>query len=246
MKTLIFSLMFLTGSFCLAQVPGAGQEPVKQLNSNNLTEGACFICADDALFSNSADLNQGGGYSDVKGCYTCYDNFSGINAPIGEVVFWGFNTYFGGNSPCTPESDLVFEVIFHENNSGNIGDVVSSFELTPEMTFCTNTGLYGGSPVYTFRAVLPQKVTMEEGWLTIRAVDGSDACIFVWAASIDDDQFIWQSCYDNFSSYGLDFAFCLLPGEEDPGVNIPLSGWALGLGIFMIVALAVFRLRRTA
>jgi hypothetical protein len=200
----------------------------------------CSICPPLSIFSNPPDITQSGGFSDDQNCYTCYDNFFGISEPIGEVVFWGLNIV-GGNGPsCIPTTPKVFEITFYANQSGSVGSVIASFQLTPTEINCGTTSLYNGADYYQYTAELPSTVNLSDGWISIRSVGSSDGCLFAWSSSSVGDAVMWQDCNGIFTSYSLDMAYCLLPAEAAPPY-VPVSGWAIG---FLMLFISIFTFRK--
>lgn len=215
--------------------PGQGQAP-----------GAmCLNCGQTSMFSNSASLTYGAGISDDLTCYTSYDNFYDVTEPIGKIVFWGFDIYpSGGNYyACTPPIEKDVEIGFYYDDNGSVGDALIRLQATPVKSECVGSYVFGNAPLYRYEVEFGVPVNLDHGWVSVRAILGQGNCWFAWCLSETGDQFCWQDCYSSFDDYNLDFAFCLLP-YENQGTAIPVSNWALLLAVGLIITFAVFRFRK--
>lgn len=201
----------------------------------------CSICPPLSFFSNPPDITQSGGYSDDQNCYTCYDNFTGISEPIGEIVFWGSDIVDSNGPSCVPAVPKTFEITFYADQSGSVGSVIATFQVIPTKVNCGPTTLYGGNTdLFQYAAELPSTVNLTDGWVSIRSVGGSDGCLFAWSSSSSGDDAMWQDCSGTFAHYSLDMAFCLLPAEAAPPY-VPVSGWAIG---FLVMLISIFTVRK--
>lgn len=206
---------------------------------------ACYLCPDESIFCNSPDLTNGGGTSDYQTCYTCFDNFHGLNATFNTVIFWGFELFNSGGQyyDCTPAEPKSFEVTIYEDNAGSIGNPVMTYTGLPTRSFCVQTQSYAAASLYRYKLTLPGDVDMSSGWISIRATGGYDNCWFIWTISLSDNLLLYQSCY-SMIPYSLDLAFALMNEETPPEPEIPVSNWALILGLALILGFTAFRLRR--
>jgi hypothetical protein len=223
MKTRIFSLLlFLVFGF------------ISKAQTN------CSSCPPLSIFSNPPDITQSGGFSDDQNCYTCYDNFTGISEPIGEIVFWGFDIV-GSNGPsCVPTVPKTFEITFYANQSGSVGNIIATFQVIPIKVNCGPTTLYQNADLFQYTVELPSTVNLTDGWISVRSVGGNDGCLFSWSSSASGDNTMWQDCSGSFASYSLDMAYCLLPAEAVPPY-VPVSGWAI---VFLVLLISIFTGRR--
>lgn len=247
MKTKFLALVLAVLSivaFSQNDPSGLGTLPIN--NQHSPTQDDCEFCPDNSMFSNLPLPLNYAGTSDDQSCWIVYDNFSNVSGSVEQITWWGYEMYFGLPCTyfcdCTPAVPKTFEIKFYEDNAGQVGDVVGTTTVTPTKEFCITSTLYDGSEsIYKYQAVLSSPVSLAAGWVSIRAIGGTDDCWFLWAGSVSDDLFARQYCDSDYSPRE-DFAFCL-EGEAAPDV-VPLSSWALILGGLLIAGFVFLRFRR--
>ena len=188
-----------------------------------------YACPDQSIYSQVPDGLDG--WWSINGAVV-YDNIlSSFITPISSISWWMMEDHAIGN--------LTFDIIFRENNAGVPGNIIASF--TGLTIPATNTGTsILGYPVFSYTYTFPAPVDISFGdWVGI--ADYPDNSIHhYWCTSSDGDGTGYGRESDG-SGYPLteDFAFCLSPAPLTP-----LSGWAIGIGVFLIVAFTVYRIRR--
>ncbi len=96
--------------------------------------------------------------------------------------------------------------------------------------------------MYKYEAALPSNVSLLNGWISIKSVNGTDNCLFLWAGSTSGNLFCTQYANSQwYPKYDQDFAFCLGGGGIQP---VPVSPWTLVFGIFLIGVFMIVRYRR--
>lgn len=239
--TLFSTLLFLGLSAQNYLPSGESTNPME----NVIFDGArafCYECPDKSEFANPPG-NTFAGTSEDQSCWVTYDNFSNVNTSFTEVTFWGFDLFFTGSSwtSCTPTLPKMFEITFYNDNSGSIGTVAATFTVSPLKEFCMLVDIYGGNKdLYKYTVDLPSAVSLASGWISIKAVGGTDNCWFLWAGSTSDDNFAEQYCGTSLTVRSNDFAFCL--GEGSPQ-QVPVSNWPIVVAVLLIGTFIVIRFR---
>ncbi|MCF6170427.1 MAG: hypothetical protein L3J31_05885 [Bacteroidales bacterium] len=232
-KLFILSSLSLFGLlvFGQAQVPsmirGNGQEMPA------LAPGTEFYCTPDAFFGQDP-ISFGAFTSDVMSAFIVSDNFTGISGDITSIDWWGLTLFWNGSNwdICT-ENPKNFEIIFYQDNAGTPGTVVAIFNALVTGQATGNT--LAGHPILKYSTTLPTAVSgLSSGWVSIQG-SPQGTCSFLWEESSTGDLLALQ----NGSNIGTDLAFCLYVSP-----HIPLSNWAIILGIFLIAAFTVYRIRK--
>lgn len=249
MKNLFIALLLMVPTVIFSQNSnGSGllQNKMPQTIENRPDLPVCMLCPVGSLFSNLPYLNFGAGISDDQRCFTCYDNFNNVSSPFNTIVFWGFDiTYTYDYVGCIPDAAKEFEIVFYQNNAGAVGNPVATYLVTPLKEFCVTSSFYDNAPLFKYEVSLDAPVDLSEGWISIRAVGGTDDCWFAWDIASSGDQQMWQKCDDLFNYYALDLAFCLT-NKDNTFTTIPLANWALMIGILLIAFITVFRFRKVS
>lgn len=193
-----------------------------------------LFCPDESVY---AQIPIGlDGWSTTDG-FVFYDNIlSPTYYPIGSITWWMLER--------TLVPTLTFDIIFREDNGGIPGNIIASFTgLTVPGVNTGEIGLYqGGWPIYEYTYTFPTPVELDANdWVGI-ADYPDDLGVFhhYWCMSDDGDGQIYG--LDSGGSgyfYTPDLAFCLSPAPI-----IPISNWAIGIGIFLIIAFTVLRFRK--
>lgn len=169
--------------------------------------------------------------SDPNLGWTVYEDFSGLTLPICHIHWWG-QTVIRQNEtwfPGSPE-DMTFDIIFYENNNGEPGSMVFSFEdVVPEYT---GTGIMYDYPdewpegpfeLYHFEVDLGLCFDLASGWVSIFSKYSPTDSIFGWIESPDGN----GKLYQNDIERDMDVAF-LLAEIGDPEIDVNIGG---GLGV---------------
>ncbi len=190
-----------------------------------------LFCPDGSIYSQTPWGWPGwAGAGDV----VIYDNVSGaLYGNIASITWWM------GESEIIP--GLTFDIFIREDNAGVPGNLIASF--TGLTITGTNTGKYLWtdpiiSPIYSYTYNFPSPVVMGAGdWIGIR--DNPTGFHHFWVTSHDGDGTGYTLSGSEYTQWDYDFSFCLSPEPI-----VPLSNWAIGVGIFLIIAFTVYRFRR--
>ncbi len=176
--------------------------------------------------------------------FMAVDNYSGIINPVNGITFWGiFEDAAGGLA--VPAAPMHFRIYFFGDFVG--GDTIYRADL-----FLTaQSELVEGMPVCRFDATFPETVNLPAAGL-VSVVNvfepGPDFFTFYWIASFSGDMI--SSIY--FLQFGqivmadiapFDWALCLDQAPVAPP-PVPLSNWAVLIGVLLIMVTFIFRYRR--
>jgi hypothetical protein len=197
-------------------------------------------CLPNAIFSQPPVNFNNGFFSDESTIWTnqrIFENFSGLATPINGITFWGI-LYNGGDCYTGGADDFV--ITFYQDNAGAVGTMVKSFSLTvtPEVTGSSIVG----ADLLRYDITLPSFVSLSNGWVMLyRENPGNTDCAFAWANTSIGDYFNAWNNYGGSLNYetSANMAFCLTGGSV-----IPVSNWALFIGIGLILVFAVVRFRK--
>jgi hypothetical protein len=140
-------------------------------------------CPDDTIFSQSKDGPDDflAMTSEASRGLRRFDRFSEVAGAIERITWWGLDLeYVGGSFIECVESDPTFEIIFHEDAGGFIGDPVCSYTLT-----ATRTPLgisYLGAELNEYEVTLPEPCVLVRGWISIVGLGDPD-CWFLWMSA---------------------------------------------------------------
>ncbi len=200
-------------------------------------------CTAGSIFSQSL-LNPPSAYSSDENGSIQLDDFSGLTEDIGGITFWGI--MWDGSTDCYSAGPQDFEIKFFQNNAGAVGTLEETFNVTVTPT---STGQYFVNPSVTaliirFDVIFPNAVSLTDGWFSVvKANPSGDPCMFYHLNTTNGNG---HSAYILSSSPGTvnyttnNRSFCLA-GYSPP---IPLSNWALGIGLLLISGFIVIRFRR--
>jgi hypothetical protein len=192
-------------------------------------------CPEGSLYSQTPDgLN---GWSYIAG-YMYYDNIlTAPVAPVYNISWWMLQVY--------EVPSLSFDIFIHENNAGQPGTLIASY-INVAFT-AVNTGEFSYEmPVYEYSFTFPTPITIPAGaWIGIRDLpDDTNLPNFghhhYWATSADGDNSHWLG--EGYAAQE-DLAFCLT-GETAPPPEVPVSNWALFIGLGLILVFTVVRFRK--
>ncbi|NQU33866.1 MAG: hypothetical protein HQ521_11565, partial [Bacteroidetes bacterium] len=194
-----------------------------------------LCCSSEANYCQEPDpTNPTGRISDIANSTKIYDNFWGIVGGVTGIEWWGV---MGDGTTLCSEDPKDFEIIVYTDNAGTVGDVFATYNISVSGTPTGATYGTANVPILRFEAILPNPVPrMSTGWVSIQG-NPSGTCEFTWLNSPNGDN---KSFMDGRSQQLTeDFAFSL---TADP--NIPLSDWAVYIGIFLIGGFVVLRFRK--
>ncbi|MFA5251340.1 MAG: hypothetical protein WC454_01995 [Phycisphaerae bacterium] len=148
-----------------------------------------------------------------------YENFTGVTGPICDIHWWGFQLNPSTFESCI-ESDPTFEIVFYEDNAGQPGSAVCSYEVTadviPTGMFYNLIGLIQLN--YYSVSNLSPCCLLTDGWVSITGKGDTD-CGFLWITSGTGDGISW---FGGGGTQNMDFSLCLTGNAPDIRVE-PLS-----------------------
>lgn len=225
-------IMSLITSFVHSQeLIGRRLPPPKALDPGD------YDCPANAIFSQppvgwtNAWLNSYGFIQVV------YDKFSGISEPITGVRYWQDNV------DVTLTYPIQFKIEFYADNGGSLGTLVNSWTMNLSPTFTTIDGFD------VIDITLPSSVNLSTGWLGINANDprigfGDSRVGWLNNTTGDGNIIFTQDLvnYYNINDPSYNVSFCLTGGGAP--LDVPVSNWALFIGIGLILVFAVVRFRK--
>jgi hypothetical protein len=162
-----------------------------------------------------------------------YDNFSGITEPIAGIRYWQIKT----EPALTYPIQVIVE--FYENNSGTMGPLVNSWNMYLSPSFTTVDGFD------VIDITLPSPVNLSNGWVGINSNDAripTGSGYTGWlSTSLGDNYIKYSPDLTNYYTETTNLSFCLTGGSTS---TIPISNWALFIGIGLILVFAIVRFRK--
>jgi hypothetical protein len=149
--------------------------------------------------------------------YACYDDFWDVTYPICGISWWGMSMLFENGvweEVCEP-TEVPFNIVFYEDDNGEPGTVVYSYEDV--MPVITNTGVTYYSEIadmyfnlyYYEVSKLANSCDLSDGWVSIKATDG-DNCLFLWQQSPEGNNIFLQRDREMpYIVHELDLSFVL-------------------------------------
>jgi hypothetical protein len=183
-------------------------------------------CPEGSLFS-IVPLNSSNAYTSTLGAdYKCYQSYSGVTDDIAQVTFWGV---FSGYSLPTTAGPFLIEL---HQPGGTPGAVVTT--VTANL-LGVNTGqlLMGSYQIGVFTVDVPA-TTLPAGWLSVQF---QSSPTFFWLNTLDGAGFPGMQ---NITMLPERLSMCLGGSPEE----VPVSNWALLLGIGFILIFAVVSFRK--
>jgi len=196
-------------------------------------------CGANSIFSQSL-LNPPSAYSSDEAGNTQLDDFDGLTEDIAGMTYWGF--MWDGSSDCYTSGSQDFEIKFFQDNAGSVGTLVETFNITITPTV---TGLFysNGASILRYDVTFPSTVSLSDGWFSvIKQNPSSNPCLFRFLNTTNGDDysaFILPSNPTTINYTTNNRAFCLAGAPP-----IPVSNWALGIGLLLISGFIVVRLRK--
>ncbi|MCD4737508.1 MAG: carboxypeptidase-like regulatory domain-containing protein, partial [Bacteroidales bacterium] len=116
--------------------------------------------------------------------YLVATSFENLTMPIGGLIrVWGLRAWFsGGWSECF-EDPMEFEIGFWEDNNGEPGNLVYSFDV---LISPTDIGeIFGSYPLWQWDFYMPGQVNLVDGWFTVQSTANNVDCWFLWVNAPD-------------------------------------------------------------
>jgi len=226
---LLSASMILSCAFVFAQNTQTIQEFTGQGGDRDATD---IVCPGPSVYSQLPDDDNG--VATTNGVLM-YDNIlTGPTGLVGGITFWMLEV--------TVHNPLTVDIIFrHDDGGGLPGDIFQAYYSVALPG--TNTGETSNTfPVIEYTYIFPGPISVSAGdWVGI-ADYPDDLGVFhhYWATASGGDSY--SILYPDMTNiYSYDFAFCL----ASTNLVVPVSNWALVIGIVLITAFAIFRFRRS-
>lgn len=166
-------------------------------------------CTSGNLFSNPYENINSAVISEESMSTTQATQFATIGGSIETVSVWAINAVNSGAgfSVCD-DADLTFDIVFYEDNGGDIGDTAAIFEDQTITRTATSEMFASSYTVYEYSFTLPSAVDLVNGFVSLRA-SNDETCWFMWINT--------ESGYGNAKSFndtvwtaqGNPFTVCL-------------------------------------
>ena len=179
-------------------------------------------------------MNYVNGFTSWTGAqFIVYDEvLSTLPGPVGEITFFGI--FFG-------EPGRNFQISFYHDNAGSPGAMFTTFSTYIAGTNTGQTMLSGSYQIYSYNYILPGPVDLVAGdWVSVVA-DGSN--YWYWCTASGGNGCLYQLNGEGpyNCNYG-DAAFCLGGGVPP----VPVTNWALYIGIGLILVFTLVRFSKMA
>ncbi len=193
-----------------------------------------YVCLDGSVFSQvEASMDQAY-FCQVGYPFTQVADDYIASAPFSNMRFWGGDA-FG----CTLAATESFDITIYDGNPSSGGSVVHSFTLDGVVTMIPVIAF--GTQFYQIDIDFGIIINQLSGWIAISRNSATCDDGFGWSA----DELTYGGgnamSYDGtwLANDGQVF-FCLYGNDPIP---MPLSDWAIYLGIILIIAFTAYRLR---
>ena len=226
MKKITLTLIMLCMAFMAFTQVAMFEAP--QGGSSRFTHD--FTCMPDYVYSQIPSNLNAGIYCDVNYTYTKVAADYTASASFNSMKFWGHHV-------THPVESFLIE--FYNGIPGQAGtSVIQSIniDITPVATGYNSDS---GFPVFEFNAFF-STITQLTGWVSISRTNVPATDTFTWTGnsgtgnslSYNQGTGVWDANY-------TEPAFCL--GNAG---TIPVSNWALIIGLGLIVTFTIIRLRK--
>ncbi len=163
-------------------------------------------CASSSVFDQNLNIAGPAYTSDFEPNYEVAESFSGVTQPIGSIRWWGIEAVYAGSWSACSISDLTFQLTFYSSSGGMPGSQISSQTVTAVRI---NTMLqYNTYTIYEYSANLPQCVTLNSGWISIRGAAG-DGCWFIWMSGTGSNLSHYVHDGTNWEASDGDLSICM-------------------------------------
>jgi hypothetical protein len=196
-----------------------------------------YDCMENPVFSQVFPTSLNGHWCQFGGTVqtAVADDYS-ASGPFSSFRFWGFDFY-----GCSLASTEEFDVFIWDGSPLLGGILVHSFTLKGTTTYTPES--FSGTPIYQVDINLGTTINLLNGWIGITRKGATCDQGFAWLFDSYDTGNSVQKYYPagDWGARNTNLFFCL---GGATGETIPISDWALYIGIFIMVAFAVIRFRR--
>lgn len=244
-KTLLLCSLILFSLIASAQERRFIRMPENIANRQDLIE----CPPDNCIFSQLPEYDVALDFG-APSPYRIAEDFTTVSAPV-SVRLWGLYFDISTDEDCQPP-EMTFIVAFYERNTVNPsipGDEVVSYTITvapqyPPIYF------YDWYQLFQADIGFPEPAPITDGWVSVMFVNEAFPCFPFWIGSslepgtgplmacVSYDGIEWYTSMEEFD-FECAMDFCLTGAPP-----VPLSGWAIGLGVFLILAAVLLRFRR--
>jgi len=242
---IITVLFIVTSSISIIaqQFPPAEMKELGKLSPNaSLTGNSFFDCNQNCVYGQAPAPGLfvlPSVMDDYGNGIIAMDNFAGIQGSVTGITFWG--VFLGDeDSLVTINTPVHFRI--------SIVDILT-FEMIEFTDLYLNgqLALFDTIPIYRFDAIFPGAVNLPpEGIVSVAQIiePGSELFLFYWVVSMEGDLsslLILMEDYEieDGAPFPMDLSFCL-----NKGAVIPLSNWAVFIGILLIIMVFFIRYRK--
>jgi hypothetical protein len=234
MKRIILTLSILA----MTTVIMAQQFPLGPIGNNTQDPERSneFFCMPNSVFSQVFPTYTGAFYcQNGYEYYRVADNYM-ATGPFTAIRFWGADFY-----GCHLEPTEMFDIFIWDNNPQSGGTLIHSFSL-PGTTMPIGVS-WIGTQFYQVDIDFGTTISQSQGWIGITrpgpsCYQGSDFG-FAWVSAGNGNSMSYNG---SWISTGSNLMFCLKGIEPVP--DVPISNWALFIGIGLILVAAIVRFRR--
>lgn len=190
-----------------------------------------FVCQAGSVFSQVYPVHDNGIYCQAGyGYYLVADNYS-ATAPFSTFRFWG-GDYYG----CTLAPTEPFTVIIYNGDPSAGGTPVFTSTLPGTVT-PIGVISFGNTPLYQIDINLGTTITQLNGWIGVTRINPSCDVAFGWTSDLAGNSLSYDGTWVSTES---NLMFCLGGGNEE----VPVSDWALYIGLGLILVFTVVRFRK--
>jgi hypothetical protein len=171
------------------------------------------------------------------------DDYTTAGQPT-SIRFWGFDMSFETYLTCTPP-EMTFQINFYERNTSDPTIPGAQF-ATYTLTTIPQYFVMYDMDLFQIDLNFPGPVALTDGWVSIdRISETGDPC---WAFITGNDGIggnacvYWDGWVHSTDVWGMEFApdLCLSGQVQD----VPITNWALVIGIILIGTFIVIRFRK--
>ncbi len=191
-----------------------------------------FVCPPGSVFSQVAPTHDNAFFCQLGYFYYIATDDYIASGPFSTMRFWG-GDYWG----CSLAPTEMFDVFIYNGNPASGGNLIYSSTLAG-ITTPIGVISFGGTPLYQIDINFGTTITQLNGWIAITRTGATCSSGFAWA-SFGQDTGNAMSYYTYWEpNYGNLF-FCLGGGEV-----VPVSNWALFIGLGLILVFTIVRFRK--
>lgn len=179
------------------------------------------------------------------------DDFTVASAPL-SMRFWGVNLDWENWAFCTP-AEMTFIIRFYERNLSD-PTLPGALAATYTLTAVPQYGHIEYGDDFQIDLTFPEPVPITDGWVSLSCTTDSSPCYTLWHGedmggtglgnaciymqNWETGEWYWQPAVP----YELEdsMAFCL----SGPRWPVPITNWALVIGIVLIGTFIVIRYKR--